>query len=424
MGILGGATEILPSNRSAVCEVVVSPQGFQTPEESCTMPKSPEPRRVAQIMLSWLDLELISCEELQALWAGYGHICAIKARPIRGQVPASWHPFSKDDTGHMRKMLSYEVEQYFYDEVSPYLGDEVTVAKCLASTRHMRDKATADGLDGLTATLMSDLRLAFPVAGEKRSVLSQRQVDASLEWLSRFHSSSWKLIPTELNSLVLPPLEEMKRRQGDSPSDGGALWLNGGYTYLATRRNEYGDLAGDKASEWSDAFCHPIAGSESIAEMVARFLTPTGRPFETYIHGDVKSENLFSTGAGDKVAFYDFQYVGMGLGVCDLAKLFTCAVPLNMLTGSRRVPEELSMEDGEKKLLEYYLSTLMSHRPEGTTFEYEWDIFVRHWETALVDWCRFQASWGFWGNTNWLQARVRSILSDEGWQNWLQKQLE
>ena len=48
---------------------------------------------------------------------------------------------------------------------------------------------------------------------------------------------------------------------------------------------------------------------------------------------------------------------------------------------------------------------------------------MRHWEAALVDWCRFQASWGFWGNTEWLQARVRSILADEGWREWLLREV-
>jgi hypothetical protein len=51
-------------------------------------------------------------------------------------------------------------------------------------------------------------------------------------------------------------------------------------------------------------------------------------------------------------------------------------------------------------------------------------LLVRHWETALVDWCRFQASWGFWGNTEWLEARVRSILADQGWRNWLEDDIK
>jgi hypothetical protein len=44
--------------------------------------------------------------------------------------------------------------------------------------------------------------------------------------------------------------------------------------------------------------------------------------------------------------------------------------------------------------------------------EYEWDIFLAHWEAALVDWLRFQASWGFWGNRLWLEARVRYVLAE------------
>lgn len=52
---------------------------------------------------------------------------------------------------------------------------------------------------------------------------------------------------------------------------------------------------------------------------------------------------------------------------------------------------------------------------------YNWIIFLRHWETALVDWLRFQASWGFWGYSEWLEARVRSIIADQAWKNWLEQ---
>ena len=155
--------------------------------------------------------------------------------------------------------------------------------------------------------------------------------------------------------------------------------------------------------------------------MVATFLAPstsTETPIERYqtlIHGDVKSENLFTNTAGDQVAFYDFQYVGLGLGVCDLAKFFTCSVPLVMLVLDGQVPDVLSMDEGERVLLKKYWSNLQ--KVAGR--EYDWALFVRHWETALVDWLRFQASWGFWGNTDWLEARVRSILQDEAWREFL-----
>ncbi|KAL7933849.1 Ecdysteroid kinase domain-containing protein [Trichoderma chlorosporum] len=404
-----------------------------------------EPSQIAAILLSWLDLELISCSTLQGLWAGYGHICSVSARPTAECATTRWQRFSKDqgngqgstiqlilkivhpptttgDEGHLRKMFSYEVEQYFYDEVAPRLTGGIAVAQCFASTRSMRQKAIEHGIDHLMVTLMNDLRIEFPVAGEKRAVLSSKQVYASLTWMAKFHSSSWSYLPQNRDEFLLPPLEEASRRQIDPKSGGKTLWLNGGYTYLATRRQEYQSLEQDQSSEWSDILCTSVDGSPSVAEDVASFLTPRGRPFETYIHGDVKSENLYSTESGDDVVFFDFQYAGIGLGVCDLAKLFTCSIPLSMLTNSEDIPEELGINVCERKLLKHYWSILMETRPNSKIPTYDWDEFLRHWETALVDWCRFQASWGFWGNTEWLEARVRFITKDRGWRNWLQGQ--
>ena len=412
------------------------------------MANTTDPRRVAEIMLSWLGLDLVSISEIQTLWAGYGHTCAVVARTSNEEIaprlchvcgqsgvtkdPNIFHLILKlvsppvdlgsHDEGHIRKMLSYEVEQYFYEEIAPRLEDDVAVARCLASTRNMKSREGAEELEGLTAIVMTDLRTKFTVMGESRGVLTATQVYAALRWLARFHGGSWKYIPRgDLDKFLLPPLEEANRRRVKPQAGGEELWLNGGYTYLATRRKEYRSLLGDSESEWSRAFCSPNGGcSQSIAEKVALFLTPRGRPFETYIHGDVKSENLFTTELGDQVAFFDFQYAGLGLGVCDLAKLFTCSVPLELLVARAQFSEEeLAMGQGETELLVRYHRELLRHRPANSSWTYSWDEFVRHWETALVDWCRFQASWGFWGNTEWLEARVRSILGDEGWQNWL-----
>ncbi|KAJ5884644.1 hypothetical protein N7495_009154 [Penicillium taxi] len=398
------------------------------------------PERVATIMLLWHSLELVSCSTLQTLWAGYGRICEITVRAATDK--AAWKldelcglesgvagttyplvlklisppsiPRSNADEGHLRKMLSYEVEQYFYSDVAPLLGDDIAVAKCLASTRGI-DGEDNEELRGLMAMIMVDLRPKFPIAGGKRSALNYAQVCGALEWLAKFHGRSLELKPYNLAEYILPPLEEKSTRKTR-----GGIWLNGGYTYLSTRRKEYTSLAEDE-SEWSVALCSSTFedSSLSVAEMVAQFLTPRGRPIESYIHGDVKSENLFTTTNGENVVFFDFQYVGIGLGVCDLAKLFTCSVPLHMLVDSYGpLPDQLTMRDGEKKLLERYRASMIQDEKSGL---YNWENFERHWETALVDWCRFQASWGFWGNTEWLEARVRSILSDQKWRDWLQE---
>ncbi|PYI01652.1 hypothetical protein BO78DRAFT_401199 [Aspergillus sclerotiicarbonarius CBS 121057] len=409
-------------------------------------PTNHEPSRVARLMLSRHSLELISCTPLQTLWAGYGHICAITARATTPEAatrlstlcgveshgvgtryplilkliaPPRGRTGNEEDEGHLRKMFSYEVEQVFYSEIVPRLGDTVAVAGCLASTRGMAE--TQDEFQGLMAMIMVDLRPRFPVAGGKRSALTPTQVHGALDWLAGFHSASWNLLPDTLEAYVLPPLQESRRRQLGQDA-GSGLWLNGGYTYLETRRTEYDALVQDMESEWSDVLCRGSDGDPmSVAEMAALALSARGRPMESYIHGDVKSENLFTTTQGNQVAFFDFQYVGLGLGVCDLAKLFTCSVPLEMLADVQEpLPEQLTMQEGERRLLEWYRTRLL----EGEASDrYTWDIFQRHWEVALVDWCRFQASWGFWGNTEWLETRVRSILHDPEWRAWLKSDI-
>ena len=406
-----------------------------------TMPKKPSPQEVASDLLAEIDLDVLSLSLLQSLWAGYGQICRIIASPKAAKstqsnadgstpqdsvmsTPKDKHSYilklisppstSRSDESHTRKILSYQIEQYFYTQLAPQLPATIPVAKCLASINEERP----DG-GSTTAMILSDLAQEYPVAGEKRAALTDRQALSALYWLSDFHGFWWSRVEElDLSELVLPPLEQFKRDYATKRS----VWLNGGYTYLATRQDEYRNLIRDHDSEWSEVLTRPVVDrSQSIAELAAAFLAPSGlrnNPIERYqtlIHGDVKSENLFTNTAGDQVAFYDFQYVGLGLGVCDLAKFFTCSVPLAMLVSNEEVPDVLAMDEGERLLLEKYWSNL---KKVGGR-EYEWETFVRHWQTALVDWLRFQASWGFWGNTEWLEARVRSILHDEAWRDFL-----
>jgi hypothetical protein len=372
------------------------------------------PASAEEIAISLLpsqSLQLQSITVLQSLWAGYGQIYHITAFPkdLPGETQSYIlklitppPKFKADDEGYTRKILSYQVEQYFYTDLAPQLPPSISVAKCVASVSERNGDGTAT-----TAMMLSDLRLEFPVAGEKRDVLNERQVLAALDWLSGFHGLWWPSVK-DMNreALVRPPLEEVRRGDQDEKQPKRKhlnVWLNGGYTYLATRRKEFTNLAKDYDSEWRVPLTEQIQGTSTLSDMVAHVLAPMmekgkgfAQEYMTLIHGDVKSENLFTTTSGDAVAFYDFQYTGLGLGVCDLAKLFTCSVPLSLLVekaDEHDVPREMDMQKGERQLLERYWVSLK----EMSGKEYEWSVFVRHWETALVDWLRFQASWGFWG---------------------------
>ncbi|KAG9195021.1 hypothetical protein G6011_00141 [Alternaria panax] len=384
------------------------------------MPSRNAPNEVASALLAEKGLQLQSAQTIQSLWAGYGEICRVFANPIGSQEsPKSYilklvnpPPTKADDEGHTRKILSYQIEQYFYSHLAPQLPATLPVAECLASINTHNTDGTS-----MTAMLLSDLRKQYPVAGEKRHVLTAVQTHAALDWLAGFHGFWWTRVKSlDSASLVLPPLEQLQRDGQDASNR--SVWLNGGYTYLATRRKEYNSLANDYDSEWNEPLTDWVDGEDvSISEIAAAFLSPKAsgwtpiEGYQTLIHGDVKSENMFTSSSGEEVAFYDFQYVGLGLGVCDLAKFFTCSVPLSMLVADRNIPRELPMQEGEEQLLQQYWKRVTKTSKQ----EYDWSILVRHWETALVDWLRFQASWGFWGNTEWLEARVRSILKDQEW---------
>ena len=409
---------------------------------------------IASSLLAQKSLSLVSWQPIQALWAGYGHICRVFASPspspsgliladlstcpaisVSPSTPSTstslqsqpWilkyiAPPSKTktgDEGHVRKLLSYHVEQYFYTDLANQMPANIPVATCLASIKAKSASSSNGGGENVTAMLLTDLRLGFPVAGEKLAELNEVQIHAALDWLADFHGFWWtRMVDFNRDHLVRPPLEEVQRERKDAE---GSVWLNGGYTYLATRRKEYASLADDEDSEWSEALCSTIKDKLSVAEKVAKVLSSRSdglgilSEYETLIHGDVKSANLFTTQSGRQVAFYDFQYVGLGLGVCDLAKLFTCSMPLWMLIENDSIPDTLGMQEGEKRLLRRYQKTI--EKRSGR--EYPWEELLMHWETALVDWLRFQASWGFWGNTEWLEARVRYILDDPLWKNWL-----
>jgi hypothetical protein len=409
------------------------------------MPSQPSPQEVASSLLAEKGLEVVSVTLLQSLWAGYGQICRIEASLKSSTIPPKDStkpppqtetnsyilklitppPSKPNDEGHTRKILSYQIEQYFYTHLASQMPSSIPVAKCLSSINEQNKDGTST-----TAMILTDLKQDFPLAGEKRAALTPVQTLAALDWLSNFHGFWWSRVgELDGDELVLPPLEQTKRSDQTKRS----VWLNGGYTYLATRLSEFANLASDTSSEWSSILTQPLpnpTSNLSLAEQVAEFLTPSSpnskssnpapiSKYQTLIHGDVKSENLFTTAPSPSnsssvsVAFYDFQYVGLGLGVSDLAKFFTCSVPLSMLLSPDQkppsIPHKLAMQSGERELLERYWKNLT--RISGGK-EYEWEIFSAHWEVALVDWLRFQASWGMWGNTAWLEARVRFILAE------------
>ena len=133
--------------------------------------------------------------------------------------------------------------------------------------------------------------------------------------------------------------------------------------------------------------------------------------YGTLLHGDAKGANIVfnrdpyghrkaNPSAGDaeplRCALYDLQYVGRGLLTHDLVYFLGTSVQSSLLTST-----------SEQELLETYLL----YFNEGVAEEdrYEFDVLWKHWELSIMDWYRFMAGWGFWGNDRWVTRRARDI---------------
>ncbi|KDN43191.1 hypothetical protein K437DRAFT_257561 [Tilletiaria anomala UBC 951] len=206
-----------------------------------------------------------SITQVQSLWAGFGYVYSViadipcsrlqtangregeGARLILKYVGAPVADATAEmNEGDLRKIYSYEVEQYFYSVLVPYMlqhtGADIAVADCVGNTRPQRiaalQKQAGQSLTQVPIALMlSDLRPRFPRSPSKRGLLDEAQAYAAIRWLARFHSF-WMHKGNDAikemlrnDSLCRPPLSEARRRRASPEVTWRAsVWLNGGYT--------------------------------------------------------------------------------------------------------------------------------------------------------------------------------------------------
>jgi len=220
--------------------------------------------------------EVVNTETVQSLWSGYGQIvrCDLHggsqpsviikhvAWPDQSDHPHGW----STDNSHQRKLHSYQVESIWYERYAQQCSDTCRVPLCLAlETR----------VDGVTFVL-EDLD-ASGFSGRRQTV-GETEINACLSWLASFHATF----------------------MGERPE---GLWTTGTYWHLATRPDEFDALEDGPLKE--------------AAAIIDRQLT--GSPFQTFVHGDAKLANFCFDVDGHHAAAVDFQYVGGGCGMKDLA---------------------------------------------------------------------------------------------------------
>ncbi len=216
-----------------------------------------------------------SHQTLQSLWSGYG---AIKRYALKDgqysavivkhvQVPAEpAHPRGwNTQRSHARKVRSFEVESQWYRSFSAECDHHCRVARCHATQT-----------DGEFLMILEDLDASgFPL---RLSSATPDQMAPCLRWLANFHARF------------------LSRRPA-------GLWPIGTYWHLDTRPDELAALEDGALKE--------------AAAKIDQALQDC--PFQTLVHGDAKLANFCFSHDGASVAAVDFQYVGGGCGMKDLA---------------------------------------------------------------------------------------------------------
>jgi hypothetical protein len=175
---------------------------------------------------------------------------------------------ARDDASrsHRRKLHSYQIEQAFYARYA---------ARCGAACRVPRALALRAEQGGFLSVLEDLDAAGFSQRGRRAS---RDDVSATLRWLAAFHATFL-----------------------GEPPDG--LWQVGTYWHLATRPDELASM--------SHATLQRAASAIDARLSSARF--------KTFVHGDAKLENVCFAPSAGAVALVDFQYVGGGVGVKDVA---------------------------------------------------------------------------------------------------------
>jgi len=233
-------------------------------------------------------------------------------------------------------MRSYEVETRWYDQYAE---------RCAHACRVPQRLAIETSDDGVIL-VMEDLDDAG-FAG-RRDRVGENELDACLAWLASFHATF----------------------MGEQPK---GLWATGTYWHLATRPDEFDAL--------DDG---PL---KSAAHLIDRRLATS--PFQTFVHGDAKLANFCFSSTGSHAAAVDFQYVGGGCGMKDVAYFISSCL------------DENESEELAPRLLDRYFQLLRTALEQAgnpldfAALEQDWREL---YPVAWTDFYRFLQGWspGHW----------------------------
>ncbi|MGZ0654726.1 phosphotransferase [Coraliomargarita sp. W4R53] len=300
---------------------------------------------------------------LQKLWSGYGSIVRYQLRgaevssvivkhvspPTAADHPRGWNT----DISHQRKLKSYAVETAWYRDYANRCEEACRVPHCF--TVHNEGEEVVMVLEDLDAA-------GFPL---RQTSVTECELAACVSWLGNFHATFLGVVP-----------------------DG--LWERGSYWHLETRPDELQVLAQEDPK-----LC---AAAEAIDARLK------ASPYQTLIHGDAKLANFCFSQEGQSVAAVDFQYIGSGIGVQDLAYFLGSCL------------REDDCAAAEQDLLDLYFTALReaSYRRDCgvdvDALEADWRAL---YPVAWTDFHRFLKGWspGHWKINSYSERLAQAVLA-------------
>lgn len=226
------------------------------------------------------DDKIVKLELIQGLWSGFGEVSRfVWPKQNRNIVVKQFLPPSEvhhprgwnSEVSTQRKIDSYINEQYFYQDFANQCDLDCKVPKPLLVEVNNTDQLIV--LEDLVAS-------GFNVT---RELASDQVVKLGIRWLAYFHG---KFLNTAATN----------------------LWSVGTYWHLGTRLDEWRAM--------------PSSQLKDAASIIDQTLNQC--QYQTLVHGDAKLANFCFTDTSDDLAAVDFQYVGRGTGMKDLAYYLGC----------------------------------------------------------------------------------------------------
>jgi len=305
--------------------------------------------------------DIFHLEDIQSLWSGYGKIMRYGLKggddnsvvvkhvklPDQAHHPRGWNT----DNSHQRKVKSYQVETVWYRDYGNVCDESCRIPHCLA----------LESDDDEFLMVLEDLDASgYPV---RKDYVSMQEMYVCLAWLANFHASF----------------------MGQTPN---GLWQVGTYWHLDTRPDEFAELDDTELKN-------------AAVQIDARL---NNARYQSFVHGDAKLANFCFSKDGTQVAAVDFQYVGGGCGMKDVAYFI----------GSCLYEEDCQRYETE--LLDYYFDQLgkaLALRKNTLDFkdlEQEWRTL---YPVAWTDFHRFLKGWspGHWKINSYSEKMARKVLS-------------